>query len=73
MEITLNLGCKECNPYVYLKHCGWWDRLRTNSKKFWIATYCSSEKQALCKRRGYQQNGIKVPENLLPNGTFTEL
>lgn len=52
----------------YLKHCVVWGRFNTQSKFFWIKSYCLGSKQAQCARKQKKHNNTYVPDNLLPNG-----
>ncbi len=55
---------------IYIDQCNLKDMFVTDSKIFWISTYCTGEKQSKCKLRNYQVCGCTAPDKLLPNGTF---
>jgi hypothetical protein len=55
---------------IYLDQCNLHKTFKTNSKIFWISTYCTGNKQSACMLRNYKDYGCTVPENLLPNGSF---
>ena len=63
---------KQQHPCVYSKRCDLGNHFKTCTKNIWIASYCNGEKQASCKRRSFKIHGLKVPENLLPNGSYLE-
>ena len=55
---------------IYINHCNLKDKFVTDSKIFWISTYCTGDKQSKCKLRNYLTCGCTVPEKMLPNGSF---
>lgn len=52
----------------FLEYCPVWKLFQTNSKLFWIQQYCQGPKQEECLRKQRVNQGIRVPDNMLPNG-----
>ena len=61
---------KDKSTCIYFHRCNLKDKFVTDSKIFWISTYCTGEKQSKCKLRNYQMCGCSAPENMLPNGSY---
>jgi len=54
----------------YLHGCVVWKKFNTNSKFFWMNSYCRGPKQDQCVRKQQKIQGAFIPDELLPNGTF---
>lgn len=61
------------NECEKLAKCPVWNKFNTNSKLFWIKSYCQGDKQSQCARKQWMSNkDTPPPENLLPNGVNLE-
>lgn len=54
----------------YLDDCVVWKKFSTNSKLFWMNSYCRGPKQDQCVRKQQKTQREFIPDELLPNGTF---
>ena len=58
-------GCK------YLSGCPIFNLFKSESlKNVWIKFYCLGYKNSECERLKLREKGEKVPDTLLPNGTY---
>jgi len=54
----------------YLTDCVVWKKFSTNSKLFWMNSYCRGPKQDQCARKQQKTQRKFIPDELLPNGAF---
>lgn len=61
------------NPEHQCKHltdCVVWKKFSTNSKLFWMNSYCRGPKEEQCVRKQQKTQREFIPDELLPNGTY---
>ena len=54
----------------HLTNCVVWKKFNTNSKLFWINSYCKGPKEEQCVRKIQKTKKEFIPDDLLPNGTY---